>query len=241
MALYSKEKPLKILTDLNDQELDDKCHLIAAEFENFYVVCINAPTSGETLEKLPKSLEWDSLFRAFSEPLVKQKCVIICGDLNVAYRPIDVAPSEITYPDIAGYTEEEKANMQSLLALGLIDTFKLLYPNAENCYTFWADKNKHIHNEGWRLDYCLISTALRNALIDVEHKTDVCRSNHCPLIATFDRGQIENQAKITAFTVRREQFNTGINQIEDYDLGGFFSENNTLNTLMLTTHFQVCL
>ena len=90
--MYSKEKPLRILTDVNDQELDEEFRLIAAEFDS-YVVCVYIPTSGETLEKLPKRLKWDSFFMAFLEPFIKQNCVIICGDLNVTYRTLDVVPS----------------------------------------------------------------------------------------------------------------------------------------------------
>ena len=153
---------------------------------------------------------------------MKRESVIICGDINVATHPIDVAALQVTCSDIAGYTEEERANMLSLLDLVLIDTFRFLYPNAQNYYTFWNNESQRNRNVGWRLDYSLISTSLRNALVSVEHKTDITGSDHCPVLLTLNRKHIENQAKITAFTRRREQFNTNVSQVEDFDLAIFF-------------------
>ena len=115
--------------------------------------------------------------------------------------------------------------MLSILDLGLIDTFRLLYPNANNCNTFWNNESQRNLNEGQRHDYCQISTALRNALVSMEHKTDISGSDNFPVIATFDWQQIENQAKVAQFLTIRDQSNTDITMGDFFRLATYSASN----------------
>ncbi|RZC36417.1 DNA-(apurinic or apyrimidinic site) lyase-like, partial [Asbolus verrucosus] len=137
VGVLSKIKPLNVVYGIKSKEHDDEGRCITAEYENFYLVNVYVPNAGRKLVTLPKRLEWNKLFKDFIKKLNKKKPVIICGDMNVAHKEIDLANPK-TNKKNAGFTVEEREGMTDFLSNGYIDTFRQLYPEKERAYTFWT-------------------------------------------------------------------------------------------------------
>ena len=202
VALLSKVKPINIIHGLQNKMLEDEARVIRAEFETFFVVNVYAPNSGDKLTNLPKRLEWNDMFKGFVNKLGERKTVIICGDLNVAHKEIDLAEPRKNI-EIAGFTQQETDGITELLKEGFVDFFRFLYPQKTNSYTFWSYANDHWErNIGWRLDYFLVSERVKVMIIDSIIKSDVYGSDHCPIMLLVHLNKLKLDSKIPIQTFK---------------------------------------
>ena len=179
----ARQEPIKTHNGIGVKELDAEGRVITLEYPNVYIVNAYAPMSQKNLERQDVRREWDYAFRQYICSLDSEKPVIMCGDFNVARLEIDVFPENMRqHWDRQGYASDEAANIETLLELGFVDAFRELYPDKENCYTWWSNRlNRRAVNRGWRLDYFFISERLRPRIIDVRHLTEITGSDHCPI------------------------------------------------------------
>eukprot|EP00088_Acartia_fossae_P013940 TRINITY_DN1738_c0_g1_i2.p1 TRINITY_DN1738_c0_g1~~TRINITY_DN1738_c0_g1_i2.p1 ORF type:complete len:230 (-),score=72.60 TRINITY_DN1738_c0_g1_i2:373-999(-) len=181
VALLSKEKPITVEYGFNDSEHDDEGRLITAEYPTFYLVTTYVPNAGRKLVTLDKRMDWDPKFRKHLQELDAKKPVIVCGDLNVAHKEIDLKNPK-TNTKNAGFTKEERDGFSTLLEAGFTDVYRHFYPEEKDKYTFWTYMmNCRAKNVGWRLDYMLASNRLVDKVADCIHRTDVLGSDHCPI------------------------------------------------------------
>ncbi|CAH0628654.1 unnamed protein product [Chrysodeixis includens] len=181
VGIYTTKLAISVVYGLQNEELDSEGRIITAEYEQFYLICTYVPNSGRKLVTLPKRLQWNEEFRRHVKELDKKKPVIICGDMNVSHKEIDLANPKTNRKN-AGFTDEERAGMTDLLGDGFVDTFRHLYPEKVGAYTFWTYmSNSRSRNVGWRLDYFIMSERLLPALCDNVIREKVYGSDHCPL------------------------------------------------------------
>ncbi len=181
-AIFSKSEPLSVVYDMDHEEHDQEGRVIAAEFKDFIVVTVYTPNSGEGLKRLEYRQRWDREFLKYIQQLEKQKPVIVCGDLNVCHREIDIARPKANYNKSAGYTQFEIDGIDTLMKAGYIDTFRKLYPDTIK-YSWWSMRGgARANNVGWRLDYFLASSALASRIKSAEILNDVFGSDHCPVV-----------------------------------------------------------
>ncbi|KAI0209148.1 DNA-(apurinic or apyrimidinic site) lyase [Lamellibrachia satsuma] len=181
-GLFSKVKPIEVTYGLGQEKHDKEGRVITAEFDKFYVVTSYVPNAGRGLVRLEyRSKEWDPDFRDYLRKLDEKKPVILCGDLNVAHLEIDLANPKSNKKN-AGFTQEERDGFSKLLDAGFTDSFRSLYPDQTQAYTFWtAMGNCRAKNVGWRLDYFVLSDKLKDNLCDSVIRKDVYGSDHCPV------------------------------------------------------------
>ncbi len=180
-ALFSKTEPLDVTTGIG-HPLDNEGRTVTAEFEDFYVVSCYTPNSQSELARLDVRMDWDEAFRAYVTSLNDMKGVIVCGDLNVAHNPIDLKNPKSNERN-AGYTIEERQQFTKLLEAGFIDTFRLLYPEKTDIYSWWSYRfRSREKNAGWRIDYWLVSEDLKGRVQDSTIDTEVMGSDHAPVI-----------------------------------------------------------
>ncbi|MDO9594123.1 MAG: exodeoxyribonuclease III [Lutibacter sp.] len=185
-ALLSKNKPVKIFDFINEVDEDKEGRIICAEYANFYLINVYAPNAGQALERLAYKQRWNFRFLAYLKDLEKTKPVIVCGDLNVAHRPIDLKNDKVNYNKTAGYTQIEIDGMDAIINSGFIDSFRYFHPN-EEAYTFWSYRfNAREKNIGWRIDYFLISEKLINQVKLVSIHPEFYGSDHCPISLEID-------------------------------------------------------
>jgi exodeoxyribonuclease-3 len=185
-ALLSKNKPVKIFDFINEVDEDKEGRIICAEYANFYLINVYAPNAGQALERLAYKQRWNSRFLAYLKDLEKTKPVIVCGDLNVAHRPIDLKNDKANYNKTAGYTQIEIEGMDAIINSGFIDSFRYFHPN-EEAYTFWSYRfNAREKNIGWRIDYFLISEKLINQVKLASIHPEFYGSDHCPISLEID-------------------------------------------------------
>lgn len=180
-AIISREEPSDVLFDIGIGAHDREGRVVAAEFEKYFVVSVYVPNSGEGLARLDYRQEWDTEFRKYVQWLDRRKPVVVCGDLNVAHEPKDIARPKENYNKSAGYTQKEIDGLDHLLAAGLTDTWRQAHPD-EVKYTYWNYwMNAREKNVGWRIDYVLVSNRLlpqvRKSMIFNER----LGSDHCPV------------------------------------------------------------
>ncbi len=185
-AVFTKEKPLSASRGIGVPEHDREGRVITLEFEAYYLVTVYTPNSQEELKRLSYRMEWEDAFLAYLKKLEERKPVIFCGDLNVAHQEIDLKNPKTNRRN-AGYTDEERAKFTALLKAGFIDTFRHLYPGIEGAYSWWSYRFRaREKNAGWRIDYFLVSEALREAIKDALIYNDVFGSDHCPVGLILD-------------------------------------------------------
>lgn len=185
-AVFSKEKPLSVKYGIGIDEHDHEGRVITLEFENFYMVTVYTPNSQRELTRLEYRMKWEDDFRNFLNDLRKSKPVVVTGDMNVAYKEIDLK-SPKTNRKNAGFTDEERQKMTELLDSGFIDTFRYFYPDVEQKYSWWSYMFKSREkNVGWRIDYFLASKELEDRLISAEIHDKVLGSDHCPIELVID-------------------------------------------------------
>ncbi|TFG71537.1 MAG: exodeoxyribonuclease III [Flavobacteriales bacterium] len=180
-ALLSKNKPMNITEDMGIAAHDSEGRVQCAEYPSFYLVNVYVPNSGQQLDRLDYRKQWDSDFLKYLKNLEKSKPVIVCGDFNVAHRPIDLKNDKANYDKTAGYTQIEIDGMDNFLDAGFIDTFRYFHPQ-EIVYTYWSYRFKaRERNTGWRIDYFLVSKILIEKVKSVRIYADIFGSDHCPI------------------------------------------------------------
>lgn len=180
-AIFTKEEPLSVRYGLGIGEHDKEGRVITLEFDNFYLVNVYTPNSQRGLTRLDYRMEWEDDFRKYLKELDDIKSVILCGDLNVAHKEIDLKnPS--TNRKNAGFTDEERNKMTELLDAGFIDSFRYFYPDKEDAYSWWSYMRKsRERNVGWRIDYFIVSEKLEDVMKDAEIHPNIMGSDHCPI------------------------------------------------------------
>ena len=180
-AVFSKTEPLSVTYGIGQEEFDGEGRVIAAEYEKFILVTVYTPNAQRELTRLEYRMAFEDCFRAYLTELRGKKPVIVCGDMNVAHRPIDLKNPK---PNIgnAGFTYEERGKFSELLASGFIDTFRHFYPEQEGAYSWWSYMyHARENNAGWRIDYFLADERLEDMLVDSRILAEVQGSDHCPV------------------------------------------------------------
>ena len=179
-AIYTRRHPLSVSYGIGIEEHDREGRVITLEMDNFYLVTCYTPNSQDGLKRLDYRMKWEDDFLAYLMRLDAVKPVIVCGDLNVAHEEIDLKNPKTNRKN-AGFTDEEREKMTILLSKGFIDTFRFLYPEQET-YSWWSYRFRaREKNAGWRIDYFLISSRLKEALKDASIHTEIMGSDHCPV------------------------------------------------------------
>ena len=185
-AIFSKVKPLSVTYGLGIEEHDHEGRVFTLELESYYLITVYTPNSQEELRRLDYRMKWDDDFRAYLKKLEEKKPVIVCGDLNVAHKEIDLKNPKTNRKN-AGFTDEERAKFTTLLESGFTDTFRYFYPEQEGIYSWWSYRFKaREKNAGWRIDYFLTSDSLKDKLRGAQIHTDILGSDHCPVELTIE-------------------------------------------------------
>lgn len=185
-AIFSKVKPLSVTYGLGIEEHDHEGRVITLELESYYLITVYTPNSQEELRRLDYRMKWDDDFRAYLKKLEEKKPVIVCGDLNVAHKEIDLKNPKTNRKN-AGFTDEERAKFTTLLESGFTDTFRYFYPEQEGIYSWWSYRFKAREKDaGWRIDYFLTSDSLKDKLRGAQIHTDILGSDHCPVELTIE-------------------------------------------------------
>ncbi|HHV50641.1 MAG TPA: exodeoxyribonuclease III [Candidatus Avimonas sp.] len=180
-AIFSKQMPLKVKFGMDEFLKDNEGRIITLEFDSFYMVTVYTPNSQRELARLDYRLEWEEAFLSYLVSLDREKPVVVCGDLNVAHREIDLKNPDSNRNN-AGFTDQERQAFSNLLSKGFTDTFRALYPDKTGAYTWWSYMfNARKNNAGWRIDYFLVSDRLAENIEDALIYSDVYGSDHCPV------------------------------------------------------------
>ncbi len=183
-AVFTRVKPLTVLYGLEEDvdQPDSEGRILALEFDSFYLVNVYTPNARRDLSRLPLRLEWEDRFRSFLLGLDQRKPVIVCGDLNVAHHEIDLKNAKGNRNN-SGFTLEEREKMTVLLDAGFVDTFRHLYPERTEAYSWWSNMpGVRERNVGWRIDYFLTSNRLSPSIIDAQIDCEIRGSDHCPVV-----------------------------------------------------------
>ncbi len=190
-AIYTKHVPLSVTYGLGIEEHDHEGRVITLEMEDFYLVNVYTPNSqsaevkGDLPKRLPYRMEWEDAFRQYLLALDARKPVIVCGDMNVAHEEIDLKNPKTNHLN-AGFTDQEREKMTTLLDAGFTDTFRHFYPTLENQYSWWSYRmGARAKNIGWRIDYFLVSNRLVDRLESATIHSNIMGSDHCPVEAVI--------------------------------------------------------
>ena len=185
-AVFTRIKPLSVTNGIGIEEHDQEGRVITAEYDNFYLVCCYTPNSQRELARLEYRMTWEDAFRNYLLELDKKKPVILCGDLNVAHQEIDLKNPKTNRKN-AGFSDEERAKMTELLESGFTDTFRHLYPDAIEQYSWWSYMGKaRERNTGWRIDYFITSKRLDDKIQEAKIHQQIFGSDHCPVELDID-------------------------------------------------------
>ena len=180
-AVFSKEEPLSVSKGLGVDEHDHEGRALTLEYPDFYLVNVYVPNAQDGLKRIDYRMSWEDAFRSYLKKLEKEKPIITCGDFNVAHQEIDLKNPK-SNRGTAGFSDEERGKMTELQDAGFIDTWRYFYPDLEGVYSWWSYRfNARANNAGWRIDYFLVSEALKESLAGAEILTDVYGSDHCPV------------------------------------------------------------
>lgn len=180
-AVFTKQEPLSVRYGIEEDE-EPEGRIITLEYEAFYLVTVYTPNAKRDLSRLEYRLEWEDRFRTYLLQLNAVKPVIVCGDLNVAHQEIDLK-NPASNRENSGFTLAERGKMTQLLEAGFTDTFRFLYPDREEVYSWWSYMAKvRERNIGWRIDYFLVSNVLQDRTIAADVHTDIFGSDHCPVV-----------------------------------------------------------
>ncbi len=185
-AVFTRHTPMSVRMGMGREEHDKEGRVITLEYENFYLITVYTPNSQNELARLPYRMSWEEEFRSFVGELDKSKPVIICGDLNVAHKEIDLKNPKTNQKN-AGFTIEERNKFTDLLDAGFTDTYRYFNPEMTGAYTWWSYRFRaREKNAGWRIDYFLISNRLENKLLSAGIHNEVYGSDHCPVECELD-------------------------------------------------------
>lgn len=180
-AIFTKHQPLNVTYGLGIDEHDHEGRVITLEMDTFYLVTVYTPNSQDGLKRLEYRMKWEDDFRRYLLMLDKKKPVIVCGDLNVAHKEIDLKNPKTNRKN-AGFTDEERSKFTTLLESGFTDSFRYFYPDMENIYSWWSYRfSARAKNAGWRIDYFVVSNRLTDSLASAKIHTDIMGSDHCPV------------------------------------------------------------
>ncbi|MGL5348046.1 MAG: exodeoxyribonuclease III [Peptostreptococcaceae bacterium] len=180
-AIFTKQKPLNVTYGIGIEEHDQEGRVITLEFDDFHFITVYTPNSQTELKRLEYRMKWEADFRNYLLKLDEVKPVIVCGDLNVAHKEIDLKNPK-TNKKNAGFTDEERSRMSDLLESGFIDTFRYFEPNKEGMYSWWSYRfNARNKNAGWRIDYFIASQKIKSRLVSADIHTNILGSDHCPV------------------------------------------------------------
>lgn len=180
-AIFTKLKPLSVTYGIGIEEHDKEGRIITLEYDKFFLVNCYTPNSKRELERLDYRMTWEDEIRKYLNILNEKKSVIYCGDLNVAHNEIDIKNPKTNHFS-AGFTDNEREKMTKLLDSGYIDTYRYLYPNEADRYTWWSYmRNSRQKNVGWRIDYFIVSNNLKNEVKEACIHSDIFGSDHCPI------------------------------------------------------------
>ncbi|MDP5030021.1 MAG: exodeoxyribonuclease III [Paraglaciecola sp.] len=181
-SIITRVAPLSVTMDMGIEEHDQEGRVLCAEFSDFYLVTVYTPNSGSELKRLAYRQQWDADFLSYLQALESQKPVVVCGDLNVAHKAIDLARPKANYNKSAGFTQQEIDGLDNLVKAGFIDSFRHVYPEQQK-FSWWSYRaGAREKNVGWRIDYFLTSSSLANKIQDAEIYNDVFGSDHCPVV-----------------------------------------------------------
>lgn len=184
-AIFCKEKPINVYYGISIEEHDREGRVITLEFDKFYLVNCYTPNSKRELERLEYRMIWEDEFKSYLINLDKKKPVILCGDLNVAHEEIDLKNPKTNRKN-AGFTDEERNKMTKLLESNFVDSFRFLYPEKQDCYTWWSYMgNSRQRNIGWRIDYFIVSNRIKEKIEEANIYSEVMGSDHCPIGLTL--------------------------------------------------------
>ncbi len=185
-AVFTRKKPLSVTTGIGIEEHDHEGRVITLEYEDFYLICVYVPNSQRELTRLDYRMTWEDAFLGYINGLRAKKPVIFCGDLNVAHQEIDLKNPK-TNRHNAGFTDEERGKMTDLLASGYVDSFRLLYPDMKDIYSWWSYRfHAREKNSGWRIDYFIVSEDIKDKIKEAKIHTEVFGSDHCPVELQID-------------------------------------------------------
>lgn len=180
-AIFTKHQPLSVTTGIGVEWLDTEGRVVTLEMEDFYLVCVYTPNAQDGLRRLEHRMAWEDAFRDYLMELDKTKPVIVCGDLNVAHQEIDLK-NPATNRGNPGFSDEERGKMTQLLSSGFTDSFRYLYPDKKDAYSWWSYRAAaRSRNVGWRIDYFLVSDRLAEKISDAYIFADIEGSDHCPV------------------------------------------------------------
>lgn len=185
-AIFTKHEPLSVTYGMGIEEHDHEGRVITLEMEQFYLITCYTPNSQDGLRRLDYRMTWEDDFRAYLKKLEEKKPVVVCGDLNVAHKEIDLKNPKSNRKN-AGFTDEEREKMTVLLDSGFTDTFRYFYPDQTDIYSWWSYRfSARQKNAGWRIDYFLASDSLQEHLKGAAIHTDIFGSDHCPVELELD-------------------------------------------------------
>ena len=181
-AIFAKHTPLSTNYGIGVEEHDHEGRVITLEYDGFYLVTVYTPNSQRGLTRLAYRMQWEDVFRDYLSTLDAKKPVIVCGDMNVAHREIDLKNPRSNVGN-AGFTPQEREKMTMLLGTGFVDSFRHLHPNDENRYTWWSYMhNARANNVGWRIDYFLVSDRVKGQITQATMEPEIFGSDHCPVV-----------------------------------------------------------
>ena len=185
-AILTRHEPLSVSYGMGSELHDHEGRLITLEYENFYLVTVYTPNSQRELTRLQYRLCWEEDFRMYLKKLDAHKPVIVCGDLNVAHKEIDLKNPKSNVNN-AGFTPQERSAMTKLLDSGFVDSFRHLHPDVTDAYSWWSYMfSARAKNVGWRIDYFLVSQRIADKITAAEIHSDVMGSDHCPVVLEID-------------------------------------------------------
>ena len=185
-AISTKEEPKDVFYGINEPFYDNEGRVITLEFENYFFLTCYTPNSQSELKRLEYRMSWEEKFLTYLKKLEKTKPVILCGDLNVAHKEIDLKNPKTNMGN-AGFTNEEREKFGTLLDSGFIDTFRYFHPDEPGRYSWWSYRfNARKNNAGWRIDYFLVSEELKDKLVSADILSDIQGSDHCPVELVAD-------------------------------------------------------
>lgn len=185
-AIYARRKPLSVSYGLGIDEHDKEGRVVTLEYDNFFIVTVYTPNSQDELRRLDYRMTWEDAFRDYLCRLDAQKPVVVCGDMNVAHKEIDLKNPKPNRRN-PGFTDEEREKFGTLLDAGFTDTFRHFYPDREGIYSWWSYRfQARAKNAGWRIDYFLTSKRLDDKLVSADIHTEIFGSDHCPVEVVID-------------------------------------------------------